>query len=124
MVRLIYDCGRHQISMRFFVIRELIVLPDSIKNAAKLAAKNMMAHYTGDQPGQIPGLLPLPYYWWLAGAMFGQLIHYWNLTGDTTYNDKTMEALLFQIGDDKNYMPQNRSKDLVGNQTGDQSTCG
>ena len=45
--------------------------------------------------------------------MFGQLIHYWNLTGDDQYNDKTKQALLFQIGDTKNYMPQNQSKDLV-----------
>ena len=45
--------------------------------------------------------------------MFGQLIHYWNLTGDSQYNDKVKQALLFQIGDDKNYMPSNQSKDLV-----------
>lgn len=49
--------------------------------------------------------------------MFGQLINYWNLTGDTTYNEKIMEAMLFQIGDDKNYMPQNQSKALVRKQT-------
>lgn len=72
-----------------------------------------MTYYTGNQTGQVPGLLPQPYYWWEAGAMFGQLIHYWNLTGDTTYNDVVKQALLFQTGSENNYMPQNQSKDLV-----------
>ena len=88
-------------------------LLDSFKAAAKQCAYNMMTFYTGNQTGQVPGLLPQPYYWWEAGAMFGQLIHYWNLTGDSTYNEVVKQALLFQIGDDDNYMPQNQSKDLV-----------
>ena len=88
---------------------------DSVKAAAKLVAANMMSYYNGDEPGVgIPGLLPPPYYWWETGAMFGQLVHYWSLTGDDTYNAMTKEAILFQIGDNKNYMPANRSKDLVG----------
>ena len=45
--------------------------------------------------------------------MFGQLIHYWNLVGDSSYNEVVKQALLFQIGDQQNYMPQNQSKDLV-----------
>jgi mannan endo-1,6-alpha-mannosidase len=60
----------------------------------------------------VPGLLPSPYYWWETGAMFGQLIHHWYLTGNDDYNDEIQQALLFQIGDDENYMPRNRSKDL------------
>ena len=48
---------------------------NSIKDAAKSAASGMMKWYTGDTaPGGIPGLLPGPYYWWEAGAMFGALI--------------------------------------------------
>jgi mannan endo-1,6-alpha-mannosidase len=73
----------------------------------------MMTYYVGNQPGMIPGELPPPYYWWEAGAMFGQLLHYWNLTGDTQYNDEVKTALLFQIGEQDNYMPSNQSKDLV-----------
>jgi len=86
---------------------------DTYKKAANTAADNMMSYYHGEDPGGIPGLLGDPYYWWEAGAMFGQLIHNWHLTGNTKYNEKIMNALLFQIGDDKNYMPANRSKDLV-----------
>lgn len=42
----------------------------------------------------------------------GQLINYWNLTGDTSYNDLVYQAMLFQVGDDNNYMPANQTKDL------------
>ena len=59
---------------------------DSIKRAASTIAHGMMGYYTGNQTGQTPGLLPQPYYWWEAGAMFGSLIDYWYYTGDGTYN--------------------------------------
>lgn len=73
----------------------------------------MLTYYTGNQPGQTAGLLPGPYYWWEAGAMFGQLINYWQLTGDTQYNEIITQAMLHQIGDKKNYMPDNQTKSLV-----------
>ena len=71
-----------------------------------------MSYYKGNTTGQIPGLLPGPYYWWEAGAMFGAMIDYWYYTGDTTYNDVTTQAMLFQVGPDVNYMPPNQSKSL------------
>lgn len=43
--------------------------PDSIKAAAKTAAKDLMTYYTGYRPGDTPGNLPDPYYWWECGAM-------------------------------------------------------
>ncbi|KAL1590695.1 hypothetical protein WHR41_00737 [Cladosporium halotolerans] len=85
---------------------------DSIKQAASTIAHNMMTYYVGNQSGQVPGLLPPPYYWWEAGAMFGSLLDYWYYTGDTTYNDVTEQALLFQVGPDRNYEPTNRTSDL------------
>lgn len=85
---------------------------NSIKSAARTCADGMMSFYKGNLTGGIPGLLPGPYYWWEAGAMFGALIDYWYYTGDTTYNDVTTEALLFQVGPDENYMPPNQSKSL------------
>lgn len=72
----------------------------------------MMKFYSGNVTGGIPGLLPGPYYWWEAGAMFGSLIDYWYYTGDTSYNDVTTQAMLFQVGDKDNYMPSNQSKSL------------
>ena len=70
-----------------------------------------MKSYTGNQTGQIPGYLPQPYFWWEAGAMFGTLIDYWYYTNDSTYNDVTTQALLFQVGPDNNFMPPNQTKD-------------
>ena len=69
----------------------------------------MMSYYNGNLTGEIPGNLPQPYYWWEAGAMFGTLIDYWYYTGDTTYNDVTSQALLFQVGPDKDFMPPNQT---------------
>jgi hypothetical protein len=35
---------------------------ESVKNAAATAAYGMMSYYKGNESGQIPGLLPQPYY--------------------------------------------------------------
>jgi mannan endo-1,6-alpha-mannosidase len=59
---------------------------NSIKQAASTIAHGMMSYYSGNETGGTPGLLPGPYYWWEAGAMFGSLIDYWYYTGDSTYN--------------------------------------
>lgn len=75
----------------------------------------MMTYYTGNQTGQPVGLLPNPYYWWEAGAMFGQMIEYWYYTGDSTYNDVITQGLLAQVGPDNDYMPPNQTKTEVGN---------
>jgi mannan endo-1,6-alpha-mannosidase len=70
----------------------------------------MMSYYTGNYTGGIPGVLPDPYVWWEGGTMFGAMVDYWYYTGDTTYNDVTSEALLFQAGPLENYMPPNQTK--------------
>src|SRR5271169_3283393 len=55
--------------------------------------------------GGTPGTLPPPYFWWEAGGMFMTLVDYWRYTGDTSYNDVTSQALLFQVGPNNDYMP-------------------
>ncbi|KAH8646543.1 putative mannan endo-1,6-alpha-mannosidase DFG5 [Tricladium varicosporioides] len=82
----------------------------SVKSAAKIIAKDLMSYYTGDNPGDVAGNLPSPYYWWEAGAMFGTMINYWYYTGDTTYNGMTTRAMVHQIGEDTAFMPKNQSK--------------
>ncbi|KAF2273348.1 mannan endo-1,6-alpha-mannosidase [Westerdykella ornata] len=84
----------------------------SIKKAASIAAKGLRKWYTGDRPGDTPGNLPDPYYWWEAGAMFGAFIDYWYYTGDTTYNAITKQALIHQIGDYQAFMPPNQTRTL------------
>ncbi|OJD11480.1 hypothetical protein AJ78_07756 [Emergomyces pasteurianus Ep9510] len=83
---------------------------ESIKNAAKTVAEKMVSYYTGWRPGDVPGNLPAPYYWWQAGAMFGGLIDYWYYTGDDQFNDITMQAILHQVGLDKDFQPSNQSQ--------------
>jgi mannan endo-1,6-alpha-mannosidase len=85
-------------------------MTDSIKKTANTIANDMMSFYTGNHPGDIPGNLPAPYFWWEAGAMFGAMVDYWYYTGDTTYNDITTDALLFQVGPLENYLPTNQTK--------------
>jgi mannan endo-1,6-alpha-mannosidase len=38
------------------------------------------------------------------------MVDYYYYTGDTTYNDVTAQALLFQVGPDDDYMPPNQTK--------------
>jgi mannan endo-1,6-alpha-mannosidase len=86
--------------------------PNSFISAAKTACKGMMTYYHGNEPGQIPGLLPQPYYWWEAGGMMGQLMAYSNLTGDTQYDNLVKQAMQFQVGENQNFMPQNQTNDM------------
>ncbi|KAF2091740.1 glycoside hydrolase family 76 protein [Saccharata proteae CBS 121410] len=85
--------------------------PPSIKSVTSTIAGGMMSYYIGNQTGQIPGELPPPYYWWEAGAMFMTLIEYWFYTGDDSYNHVVTQALLFQTGQNDDYMPANQTKD-------------
>ncbi|KIX01833.1 uncharacterized protein Z518_09560 [Rhinocladiella mackenziei CBS 650.93] len=94
----------------------------SISSVTSTIAYDMMTVYTGNQTGQVPGLLPGSlscdpnvlgtYCWWEAGAMWGALINYWQYTNDTTYNAVVSEALQFQRGPDNNYNPSNQSKSM------------
>lgn len=86
-------------------------LPDSIKDAAKTVAKGLTSYYTGNQPGHTPGILPKPYFWWEAGAIFGSLIEYWHTTGDAQYNAMTSQAMVHQASPGFNFMPPNQTKD-------------
>ncbi|KAI5292302.1 hydrolase 76 protein [Ascosphaera atra] len=85
----------------------------SVKSAAKTVAKGMVSYYHGNEPGQTPGVMPKPpYYWWIGGAMFGSLIDYWYYTNDSTWNDITTQGILFQVGENNDFKPSNQSLDL------------
>ena len=79
----------------------------------------MASYYNGNQSGEIPGVLPTPYYWWEGGAMFDTLIQYWHLTGDSQYNGIVSQGIQFQQGPNGDFMPTNQTK-AEGND--DQST--
>lgn len=81
----------------------------SIQRAASQVAQGMMNYYKGNEFGQIPGILPEPYYWWEAGAMFGALVDYWRYTGDSTYSDIVSQAMLWQASPTKDFQPRNQT---------------
>lgn len=53
--------------LRFLTIENV----GSVFGISQRIAEKMMNFYTGNRPGQTPGALPPPYYWWEAGAVFG-----------------------------------------------------
>ncbi|ELR03369.1 hydrolase 76 protein [Pseudogymnoascus destructans] len=97
--------------------------PASVKTAASSIAFDLMSYYTGNQSGQynIPGLLEQPpsgYFWWQAGAMWNTMLDYWHITGDNSYNEAISQALVFQVGNDRDYMPTNQTKALGNDDQG------
>lgn len=44
--------------------------------------------------------------------MWGTLLDYRHHTGDKTYDDITTQAMLFQVGDDRDFMPRNWSASM------------
>ncbi|KAI1122675.1 family 76 glycoside hydrolase [Nemania abortiva] len=90
---------------------------ESIKQAAAQVAEDLLTYYHGDEPGQIPGILPGPppdgdYYWWEGGAMWGALLDYWHWTGDSSYNNLSYQSLLWQAGPNRDYVDKNWSFSL------------
>lgn len=84
----------------------------SYKKAASAAVYDMMAYYTGNETGQIPGKLVNT--WWEGGAMFMTIMEYWHWTGDDSYNAETIQGMQWQAGN-ADYMPNNYSNYLVSN---------
>ncbi|KAK1585378.1 family 76 glycosyl hydrolase [Colletotrichum navitas] len=83
--------------------------PNSVKTIARSMTEDLMSFYDGDKPGNTPGLLPLPYYWWEAGALMGTMIDYWYYTGDDSWNAVVTQGLLHQVGTYNDYMPENQT---------------
>jgi mannan endo-1,6-alpha-mannosidase len=84
-----------------------ITSSSSIKQASSTIVKNLLTFYPNNQKGFIPGLLPKPYFWWQSGALWGELVEYWAYTGDSTWNSLVTDAITFQIGPGKSFMPEN-----------------
>lgn len=83
---------------------------ESLKQAASTVAFDMMSYYHANESGQIPGKLPNT--WWTGGAMFMTLIQYWHWTGDESYNNVTIQGMIWQKGEYNDYMPSNWSNYL------------
>ncbi|KAI1311521.1 glycosyl hydrolase family 76-domain-containing protein [Xylaria venustula] len=82
----------------------------SVKKAAALVAEDLMSFYKGDIPGLLPGPPPEgDYYPWSGGALWAAMLDYRSRTGDTQYDDKISEGLLWQRGPNNDYLAPNWS---------------
>ena len=128
------DSACPSLFLRLYIpISSLTCPPDDIKRVASILASDMMSEYKGNLSGQTPGLLPGPppnpaiinagYFWWEAGAMFGSLLDYWYYTGDESYNDVIYQAILHQVGDRKDFMPQNQTAGMGNDDQGRPNTA-
>ncbi|KAM3472254.1 hypothetical protein MY5147_005382 [Beauveria neobassiana] len=82
----------------------------SIRNVVATIAHDTMAYYQGNTTTNDPkaiGNVNRPYYWWVAGALWGMMIDYYHVTKDPSYNHVVLDALLAKvnIGPDDNYLP-------------------
>ncbi|ODV60979.1 glycoside hydrolase family 76 protein [Ascoidea rubescens DSM 1968] len=68
-----------------------------------------MDYYNGLEYGQVIGMFSDPYYWWQSGGAWGSMIDYWFYMENDTYNDVLKQALLYQVGDNWDYIPANQS---------------
>ncbi|RDA86103.1 hypothetical protein CP532_1148 [Ophiocordyceps camponoti-leonardi (nom. inval.)] len=82
----------------------------SIRLVASTLAHDTMAYYTGNASEAKPvdvGNVPKPYYWWVAGALWGAMLDYYHMTGDASYNDVVLQALTAptNLGKGLDFMP-------------------
>lgn len=82
---------------------------DSVRDVAGTLAYDTMTYYKGntsDVPKDM-GDLQDPYYWWVAGALWGGMLDYYHYTKDSSYNDVVIQALTAptNIGPNHDYMP-------------------
>ncbi|GKT40515.1 mannan endo-1,6-alpha-mannosidase DCW1 [Colletotrichum spaethianum] len=92
---------------------------DNIVESSRSLAKDVMTFYHGEEPGNIPGILPGPPtfdngdYWWYQGAsLWATYLDYWHLIGDDSYADTTSKGMLHQTGPNNDYMPPNFTASL------------
>lgn len=82
---------------------------ESIYEACKLISSGLMDYYWGKDYGGTVGMFTHPYYWWQAGGAFGGMIDYSYYFDNTTYVDTIITSMMYQKGDDSNFMPLNQT---------------
>lgn len=87
---------------------------DEILASSSKLAKDVFTLYDGDEPGQVPGILPGPFpeerggYYWIHGASFFQAyIDYQHVTGDDSFQASIVKALAHQTGPNHDYITPN-----------------
>lgn len=80
-----------------------------VEGATQQVAAGLLDYYEGTKLGGTIGMFTYPYYWWNAGTAFGSLVDYWFYMQNDTYVALTKQALLYQVGDNMDYVPANQS---------------
>jgi mannan endo-1,6-alpha-mannosidase len=90
----------------------------SIKAVTRQYAYGLMSYYVNNATGtagQDTGVFPKPpHYWWEAGAAWGGMIEYTQLTGDTSHQQTLQQALVANYGPNNDIVLPWR-KDQEGN---------
>ncbi|CAK7900619.1 mannan endo-1,6-alpha-mannosidase Dcw1p [[Candida] anglica] len=81
----------------------------TIEYDTALIAKGLLDYYDGSKYGGTIGMFTWPYYWWEAGGAWGSLIDYTYYMQNDTLVPLIKQALLYQTGNDDNYIPLNQS---------------
>lgn len=81
----------------------------TIREDCNIIAKGLLDYYEGTKYGGVIGMFSWPYYWWEAGGAWGSLIDYTFYFDNDTLVPLITDALLYQTGDDDNYIPLNQS---------------
>jgi len=75
-----------------------------------------MSYYknnASDTPPQKIGLFPEPHYWWQSGAIWGGIAEYTAFTGDTSFEDTFIQALVANSGPDRDIiLPWMKSQEV------------
>ena len=96
---------------------------EEIKTVSATLAYDLLSYYKGNLTGMTLGILPGPppdgdHYWWEAGAMWGAMMDYWYYTGDDSYNQVIIEAMVHQAGHNRDFMPKNWTASLGNDDQG------
>ncbi|KAI0464551.1 hypothetical protein LJB42_002166 [Komagataella kurtzmanii] len=81
----------------------------SLQHATSLVADGLMDYYEGFHLGGTIGMFTNPYYWWQSGAAFGSILDYWWYMENDTFHDAIMQAIVYQAGDNADFMPLNQT---------------
>lgn len=81
----------------------------TIKESSALIAQGLLDYYEGTQYGGTVGMFSAPYYWWEAGGAWGSMVDYCIYMENDTYTELVKDALVYQVGEDYNYIPLNQS---------------
>lgn len=78
----------------------------NLRLTTSLIAYGFKAYYKDSEE---VGTFQEPYYWWESGVAWGSLLDYWYYMGDDSYVSTVQDALLAQVGANRDYVPESQN---------------